>query len=112
MRPTSGASSCVLRGCFASELEDPQARRVAERLEQLDELRRRRAAQALDEVRRAVDDRERPGRVAVDAHVRPHVDARHEQQRVLGADRDAVVVRDVEPEAARRPDRRGAAARA
>ena len=98
-----GERSELLRAArlLREELEDPQPRRIAERFQQPDELGRRRALQARDEVRRAVHDGERPRRVAVHAHVRPDVDARHEQQRVLRADRDPVLVRDVEPEAAR-----------
>src|SRR5262249_34747936 len=44
------------------------------------------------------DQPRRPRRVAVDAHVRPHVDARREHKQVAGADVDLVVVGALEPE--------------
>ena len=100
VRPTSGASSCVLRGSFASKPQDAEPRWIAERLQQLDQLRRGRLTQPLDEEGRAVDDGQRPRRVAVDPDVRPGVDARNQQQRALGPDRHAMVVRNVQPEAA------------
>ena len=50
-------------------------------------------------MRGAVDQHERPGRIAVDDDVRPDVDARDEQQRVLRVERDAMVMGDVEAEA-------------
>ena len=81
------------------QLQDPQPSRVGERLQEPDELRRRCPAQVVDEVRRAVEDGQRPRRVAVDPHVGPDVDARDEQQRIVGPDRDVMVVRDVETEA-------------
>ena len=101
LSPTSGASSCVLARPLARSARGCAAASVAERLAAAATSSGGvGAAQALGEVRRAVDEHQRPRRVAVHAHVRPHVDARDEQQRRFAVDRDRVVVRDVEPEAA------------
>ncbi len=106
---------------LGDQLQDPQAGVVAERAQDAQELGRRHAGRRLSgEERRGVDERRRPGRVAVHAQVRPHEHAWAEEERARLGDDDVVLVRQVDqqllsrrvrPAARRQPPEHGPDAR-